>query len=175
MKLLSHPNWKSSGKVKRWHHVSNHSQNPSHCHRPLLSNVRTTRKDSEPEWLAKDNQETNPITIKPTVSHVAERFSWVPLPYCSLPGHPFPIKSLALSTHVSPLTIHFWVLDQSLLSGPGRGSPSCNTSSLKISDTGSIKNWIPEPSGIITIITIIAFALSPKEVKGSWDHDILVC
>ena len=82
------------------------SQNPSHCRPSLLSNVRTTRKDSEPEWLAKDNPETNPITIKPTASHVAEQFSWVPLPYCSLPRHPFPIKSLALSTHVSPLTIH---------------------------------------------------------------------
>ena len=120
------------------------SQNPSHCRPPWLSNVRTTRKDSEPE--DKDNPETNPITIKPTASHVAEQFSWVPLPYCSLPGHPFPIKSPALATHVSPLTIHFQVLEQNPLSGPGRGSPSCNTSSLKISNTGSIKNCIPQPS-----------------------------
>ena len=78
------------------------SQNPSHCHPSLLSNVRTTRKDSEPEWLAKDNPETNPIIIKPTVSHVAEQFSWVPLPYCSLPGHPFPNKiSCFVNTCVS--------------------------------------------------------------------------
>ena len=48
--------------------------------------------------LAKDNPETNPITIKPeTASHAANLFSWVPLPYCSPPGRPFPIKSLALS------------------------------------------------------------------------------
>ena len=40
-------------------------------------------------------------------SHVAEQFSWVPLPYCSPPGCPFPIKSLALSAHVSPHTVHF--------------------------------------------------------------------
>ena len=33
--------------------------------------------------------------------------SWVPLPHCSPPGHPFPIKSFALSAHVSPLIIHF--------------------------------------------------------------------
>ena len=57
---------------------------------------------------------------------MAEQFSWVPLPYCSLPGCPFPVKSLALSTHVSPRTIHFRVLDKSLILGPGRGPPSCN-------------------------------------------------
>ena len=31
------------------------------------------------------------------MSHVAEQFSWIPLPYCSPPGCPLPIKSLALS------------------------------------------------------------------------------
>ena len=46
--------------------------------------------------MAKDNPETNPITIKPkTANHVAELFSWVPLPYCPPSGYPFPIKSLA--------------------------------------------------------------------------------
>ena len=35
-------------------------------------------------------------------------------------------KSLALSAHASPQTIHFQVLDQSPVSGPGRGPPSCN-------------------------------------------------
>ena len=75
----------------------------------------------------KDNPETNPITRKPkTASHVAEKFCWVPLPYCSPPGHPFSIKSLALSAYVSPWTIQFQVLDTSPLLGPGRGSPSCN-------------------------------------------------
>ena len=67
------------------------------------------------------------ISIKPeTASHTAEQFSWVPLPYCSPPGCPFPIKSLALSAHVSPRTIHFQVLDKSPVLGPGRGLPSCN-------------------------------------------------
>ena len=75
-------------------------------------------------WLAKDNPETNPITIKPeTASHVAEQFSWVPLPSCSPPGCPFPRKSLALSAYVSPQTIHFQVLDKSPVSGLGRESP----------------------------------------------------
>ena len=79
-------------------------------------------------WLARDNPETNPITINPeTLSHVAEQFSWVPLPYCSLPGRPFPINSFALSARVSPRTVHLWVLDKSPLSGPGRGPSSCNT------------------------------------------------
>ena len=105
------------------------SQNPSLWHPSWLNKVCTTRKDSESEWLAKDNLETNPITIKPkTVSHVAELFSWVPLPYCSPPGHPFPIKSLALSAHVSPWTIHFRVLDKSPVLGPGRALLSCNNS-----------------------------------------------
>ena len=96
------------------------SQNPSRWHPSWLNKACTTRKDSESEWLAKDNPETNPITIKPeTASHMAEQFSWVPLPYCSPPGCPFLIKSLALSAHVSPQTIHFWMLDKSHL-GPGR-------------------------------------------------------
>ena len=106
------------------------SQNPSLWHPSWLNKAYTTRKDSESERLAKDNPETNPITIKPeTASHAAELFSWVPLPYCSPPGCPFLIKSLALSTHVSPQTICFLVLDKSPVSGPGKGSPSCNSSS----------------------------------------------
>ena len=103
------------------------SQNPSRQHPSWLIDVCATRKDSELEWLAKDHPETNSITIKPeTSSHAAEQFFWVPLTYCSPPGCPFPIKSLALSAHVSPRTIHFRVLDKSPGSGPGRGPPSCN-------------------------------------------------
>jgi len=95
------------------------SQNPSLWYPSWLNKACTTRKDSESKWLAKDNLETNPITI--------ELFSWDPLPSCSLPGRPFPVKSLALSAHVSPRIIHFRVLDKSPISGPGRGPPSCNT------------------------------------------------
>ncbi|CAN0463673.1 unnamed protein product, partial [Rangifer tarandus platyrhynchus] len=74
------------------------SQNPSRWHLSWLSNACTTRKDPESERLAKDNPETNPITIKPeTQNQVEEQFSWVSLPCCSLPGCPFPKKSLALS------------------------------------------------------------------------------
>ena len=109
------------------------SQNPSRQHASWLSHACATRKDSESEWLAKDHPETNPITIQPeTASHAADRFSCVPLPYCSPLGAPFQIKSLVLSTHVSPPTIHFWVLDKSPVSGPGRGPPSCNIISMII-------------------------------------------
>ena len=103
------------------------SQNPSLWHPSWLNKACTTRKDSESEWLAKDNLESNTITIKPeTVSHMAERIFWVSLFYCSLPGDTCPIKSLGLSVHVSPQTIHFRVLDKSPVLGPGRGPPSCN-------------------------------------------------
>ena len=105
------------------------SQNHSLWHPSWLNKACTTRKHSESEWLAKDNPETNPITIKPeTVS----RATWqscspgFPYPYCSPPRCPFPIKSLALSAHVSPWTIHFRVLDKRLVSGSGRGAPPCN-------------------------------------------------
>ena len=94
------------------------SQNPSLWHPSWLN---------KSEWLAKDNLEINPITIKPkTASHVTELFSWVPLPYCSPPGCPFPIKSLALSAYVSPRTIHFRVLDKSPVFR--QEPPSCNKS-----------------------------------------------
>ena len=77
--------------------------------------------------MAKDNPKTNPITIKPKIaSHVAGLFSWVPLLYCSPPGHPLTIKSLALPADVSPWTIYFRVSDKSPVSGPGRGPLSCN-------------------------------------------------
>ena len=100
------------------------SQNPSLWYPHWLNKVCTTWKDSESEWLAKDNPESNSITIKPnTAKHVAELFSWVPLPFCSPPGCPFPIKALAMSAHVSPQTIHFWLLNKSPVSGPGRGFP----------------------------------------------------
>ena len=66
------------------------SQNPSCWYPSWLSNACTTRKDSWVRRLAKNNVETNPTAIKPkTGSHKAQQFSWVPLPYCSLPRCPF--------------------------------------------------------------------------------------
>ena len=98
------------------------SQNPPLWQPSWLNKACTTRKDSESEWLAKDNWETNPITIKPeTESHVTEQLSWVPLPYCSPSWYPFPIKSLALSAHVS-LENSFPSVRQEPTFGPWKGS-----------------------------------------------------
>ena len=127
MEIRSHHKPKNSGKVERRHQLF--VQFPASLSHPSwLSDACATRKDSELEWLAKDHLEANSIIIKPeTLSHTAELFSWVLLPYCSLPRFPFPIKSLALSADVSSWTIHFRVLDKRPVSGPGRGLPSCNT------------------------------------------------
>ena len=62
--------------------MSDHLPESSFWHPSWLNKAHTTRKGSESERLIKDNQETNPITIKPeTASHAAEQFCWVPLPY----------------------------------------------------------------------------------------------
>ena len=60
---------------------------------------------------------------------------------------PFPIKSLALSAHVSPRTIHFQALDKSPVSGPGRSPPSCNKRTDAEAETPilwppNVKNWL---------------------------------
>ena len=103
------------------------SQNPSCCNPSWLRDACASRKDSKSEWLARDNLENNPMTIKPgTASHVTEQF-WVLLPCCSALGRPFPIKSVALSARVSPQTIHFQMLDNLkdclTIFGPWRKSP----------------------------------------------------
>ena len=68
-----------------------------------------------------------PLTVKPeTASHVVEQFSWVPSPWCLLPGEPL-LNKASLSTCLSPQTIHSKALDKSPLPSPGRGSPSCNS------------------------------------------------
>ena len=94
--------------------------------------MRVTRKDSELEWLAKDNPVTNPITIKPeNASHVAEQFSWVPLP-TALHQVPFPNKiSCFVSTCVS-LDNSFLSVTQEPSLGPGRGPPSCNRTIISL-------------------------------------------
>ena len=131
------------------------SQNPFCWNPSWLSNVHATRKDPESEWLARDNRQTNPITIKPeTVSHMAEQFSCVPLPSCSPPGRTFPTKSLALSAHVSPRTIRFQVLDKSPL-----GSPYCNTwrwAQLSFCEGFSVRGlWDLFRSFVVAVVTLI--------------------
>ena len=91
------------------------SQNPPLWRPSCLNKACTARKDSESEWLAKDNLQA--------MRQSCSSGSRTP---CSPPGGPFLIKFLGLSAHVSPGTIHFWVLDKNPGSGPGRGPPSCN-------------------------------------------------
>ena len=105
-------------------HVLPTSQNPCRWNPSWLRNKLGIRKDPESEWLARDNLETNAIAIKPeAASHAAEQFSWVPLPHSSPLERLFP--------HVSPRTVHFWVLRKSPLSGPRRDLPSCNIAPKK--------------------------------------------
>ena len=87
----------------------------------------TTRKDSESYDRPKTNPETNPITVKPeTMSHMAEKFSWVPSPYRSPPGGPFPIKSCCVSACVSSTHVHFRALTRAHFRAIEGGPPSCD-------------------------------------------------
>ena len=117
---------------------------------------------------ARDNPETNPITIKPKTASmaVAGQFSWAPLPCCSPPGHLFPIKSLAMSARVSPQIIHSQVLDNSPLFGPGRSSSSCNSSSFASQKSGNHLSFIPSnhspvnTTSSIAVITLTTLSLT---------------
>ena len=91
------------------------SQDLPHWHPSWQSNVWTTRKDPELEWLA--------IFIKAeTVSHEAQQFSWFPIPYCSPP--------CSLSSKISCFVSMYVFSSNSLPSvrqepifGPWKGSP----------------------------------------------------
>ena len=108
----------SKGERKRQRIVLPTSQNIS-CWNPLwLSNACATRKD----WVRMigQRQPRNEFHYHKTQDGEprGRALLLVPLPCCSLPRHPFPIRSLDLSACVSPWTIHFRVLDKS--------PPSCN-------------------------------------------------
>ena len=96
------------------------SQNPPCWNSSWLSSVCTPRNDPKSDWLARVNWESNPVTE--TARHVTEQFSCVLLPCCSLPGLPFPIKSLALSAHVS-VDKSFLSVKQEPTLRPWKGSP----------------------------------------------------
>ena len=111
--------------------MSDYFPESSHWYPSWLSNGCATKKDSESEWLAKDNPETDPITIKSkTASHMTQQFSWAPLPFFwtlrTLHPGALPSKISCFVSICVSLTIHFWVLDKSPLFGPGKGSTSCN-------------------------------------------------
>ena len=137
MELTSQQQLEEFGKgPKKMPHILPTSWNP--CWNPSWpSDVSATRKDPESEWLARDNLETNPIAIKSE----AVRQS-------GPPGFPFPPvlytgtssqwSLLLCQQPVSLQTIHFWVLDKSLLSGLVKGTPSCNKKTL-------LREWKEKP------------------------------
>lgn len=83
----------NSARVRRRHHAS--------FHRPEFFSLASQfgwatceplRRSLNSEWWTGDNQETNPIAIKPeTVNEKAGQSSWVPWPPCSPPRKPLPI------------------------------------------------------------------------------------
>ena len=92
----------------------------------------------------------DPITIKlKTGRHMAEQSSWVLLISFFLPRSLFPIKSLALSACVSPWTIHFRMLDNSLLLGPGRDPPSCNKFNSLLTSSTRREHQMPQVRGSV--------------------------
>ena len=92
------------------------------------------------ERLVKGSPETNPITIKPEIaSHEAKQLSWVPFPYCSLPGRPFPITSLPFCVS---LDSSFLNVRQKSSLGPWKwGPPSCNISNSQ----SCWVQWLQQP------------------------------
>lgn len=97
----------------------------------LAGDACTTRTDSESEWLARDNLETNPLTIKPDTEQHGREDLWVLSPSYSLPEHSFPIKAPALSTWVS--LDNSFLSAVSPLSGPERVPFSSTRTSIQVS------------------------------------------
>ena len=100
------------------------SQNPSLWHPSWLNKVSTTRKDSESERLAKDNPETNPITVKPQDCKPCDRA----VPLGSLPlllstWVPFPNKISCFVSRCVSLDNSFPSVRQEPSFGPWNGSP----------------------------------------------------
>ena len=75
---------------------------------------------SQNDWLKTTRK------VIPSANYVTEQCYGFPSPP-ALHAGAFPVKSLALSAHVSPQTVHFQGLDKSPVLGPQRGPPSCNT------------------------------------------------
>ena len=86
---------------------------------------------------------TNPSLEKPRLRTTRQSSSpGFSYPTTLRPWRHFPIKSLALSAHVSPQTIHVPVSDKSPVSGSGRGPPSCNRQTDEMGDQDLPAAWI---------------------------------
>ena len=113
------------------------SQNPPRWNASWLSSMCTPTNDPVSEWLARVNPETNPETAR----HVTEQLSWVLLPCCSLPGLPFPIRSLALSAHVS-VDNSFLSVKQEPTLRPWKGSPFLKHKDVRVTSNCSHHTFI---------------------------------
>ena len=135
------PNWRNLEKVRRRHPISYRFPEPS-----LLESMLAERcvHHQEGPWvrMITHGQPGNesPHRKPRTASRVQSLPPGAPPP-AALPRGPFPVTSPALSARVSSDN-SFLVLDESPLSGPGRGPPSCNTFSLLF--TVSHKPWRSE-------------------------------
>ena len=85
------------------------SENPFSWNPCWLNNVQVTRKDPESEWLARDNLETYPITIKrETVSHEAEQSSGASFTFLPTSWALFPDKVCCFVSMCVSLDNSFW-------------------------------------------------------------------
>ena len=127
------------------------SQNPSVWHPSWLNKACITRKDSESEWLAKDNLETNPTTIKlKTVSHCGRAVLLGSLTVLLSVWAPFPSKiSCFVSTCISSDN-SFWSVRQEPSFGPCKGSPLLQQEySFKLTKQGGHK---PEMTLMLCVV-----------------------
>ena len=111
------------------------SQNPSRWHPSWLNKACTTRKDSESEWLAKDNPETNPITIKPETLPSSRAVLLGSLTLLLSTRVPFPDKIFCFISICVSSDNSFPMLDMSPVSGPGRGLPATDSWAPRLGDS----------------------------------------
>ena len=122
------------------------SQNPSCWHPPWLNNACTTRKDSESEWLGKDNPETNPITIKHEIASRASLLVSLTLLLstpCSCPNKISCFVSICVSSDSSFLNVRLRAWSWALIGVGGVPLPATNGDSLLCS------NWHPNHLGYL--------------------------
>ena len=135
-----------NGKVKWWHHLSDHlpesfsmtsilDEQCVHHQKGLWVRMIEQRqlRNKSHHHKTRDNEPRGRVVLLGFLTLLLSSRA------------PFPIKSLALSAHVSTQTIHFWVLEKSPLLGPGRDPPSCKstharTCRLKLNRTTAWKN-----------------------------------
>ena len=110
------------------------SQNPSLWHPSWLNKACTTRKDSESEWLAKDNWETNPIAVKTWDCKPWDRAVLLgSLTLLLSTRAPFPNKTSCFVSTCVFSDNSFPSVRKETSFGPWKGSSSCNRMTVNLS------------------------------------------